>query len=50
MDHRDHVRLLQDGVQGAGKTWADLGSINRVTAVSGSDSRSMDQFKPDMRM
>ena len=26
MDHRDHVRLLRDGVQGNGKTWADLGS------------------------
>ncbi len=26
MDHADHVRLLQDGVLGAGPTWADLGS------------------------
>jgi len=26
VDHRDHVRLLRDGVQGNGKTWADLGS------------------------
>jgi SAM-dependent methyltransferase len=26
MDHRDHVRLLRDGVQGGGTTWADLGS------------------------
>lgn len=26
MDHRDHVRLLREGVQGGGKTWADLGS------------------------
>ena len=26
MDHRDHVRLLRDGVQGSGKIWADLGS------------------------
>ncbi len=26
MDHRDHVRLLREGVLGAGKTWADLGS------------------------
>jgi ubiquinone/menaquinone biosynthesis C-methylase UbiE len=26
MDHGDHVRLLKDGVEGAGKTWADLGS------------------------
>jgi ubiquinone/menaquinone biosynthesis C-methylase UbiE len=26
MDHRDHVRLLREGVLGAGGTWADLGS------------------------
>jgi ubiquinone/menaquinone biosynthesis C-methylase UbiE len=26
MDHHDHVRLLRDGVEGGGKTWADLGS------------------------
>jgi len=26
MDHRDHVRLIRDGVLGAGSTWADLGS------------------------
>lgn len=26
MDHRDHVRLLGDGVLGAGPAWADLGS------------------------
>jgi ubiquinone/menaquinone biosynthesis C-methylase UbiE len=26
MDHRDHVRLLRDGVLGSGETWADLGS------------------------
>ena len=26
MDHRDHVRLLRDGVEGAGSAWADLGS------------------------
>ena len=26
MDHRDHVRLLRDGVLGSGPTWADLGS------------------------
>ena len=26
MDHRDHVRLLREGVEGAGLTWADLGS------------------------
>jgi SAM-dependent methyltransferase len=26
MDHRDHVRLLQDGVRGGGTIWADLGS------------------------
>ena len=26
MDHHDHVRLLRDGVQGGGPTWADLGS------------------------
>ena len=26
MDHRDHVRLLREGVLGGGKTWADLGS------------------------
>ena len=26
MDHRDHVRLIRDGVLGSGKTWADLGS------------------------
>ena len=26
MDHRDHVRLLREGVRGAGTTWADLGS------------------------
>src|SRR4249919_759594 len=26
MDHRDHVRLLRDGVLEGGTTWADLGS------------------------
>ena len=26
MDHRDHVRLIRDGVLGAGPAWADLGS------------------------
>ena len=26
MDHRDHVRLLRDGVLDGGTTWADLGS------------------------
>jgi ubiquinone/menaquinone biosynthesis C-methylase UbiE len=26
MDHHDHVRLLRDGVEGGGQTWADLGS------------------------
>ncbi len=26
MDHSDHVGLLRDGVLGAGRTWADLGS------------------------
>ena len=26
MDHADHVRLLRDGVAGAGRTWADIGS------------------------
>jgi SAM-dependent methyltransferase len=26
MDHHDHVRLLRDGVAGAGPAWADLGS------------------------
>jgi ubiquinone/menaquinone biosynthesis C-methylase UbiE len=26
MDHRDHVRLIQGGVLGGGKIWADLGS------------------------
>ena len=26
MDHRDHVRLLREGVEGGGKAWADLGS------------------------
>jgi ubiquinone/menaquinone biosynthesis C-methylase UbiE len=26
MDHRDHVRLLREGVTGSGTTWADLGS------------------------
>ena len=26
MDHRDHVRLLREGVIGGGKIWADLGS------------------------
>ncbi len=26
MDHRDHVRLLREGVLGGGTTWADLGS------------------------
>jgi len=26
MNHRDHVGLLQDGVRGAGTTWADFGS------------------------
>ncbi len=26
MDHRDHVRLIRDGVIGGGPHWADLGS------------------------
>jgi ubiquinone/menaquinone biosynthesis C-methylase UbiE len=26
MDHADHVRLIREGVVGAGSTWADLGS------------------------
>lgn len=26
MDHGDHVRLIRDGVIGAGTSWADLGS------------------------
>ena len=26
MDHTDHVRLLRDGIPGAGGAWADLGS------------------------
>ena len=26
MDHDDHVRLIRDGVEGAGTTWAELGS------------------------
>ncbi len=26
MDHRDHVRLIQEGVAAGGLTWADLGS------------------------
>ena len=26
MDHRDHVRLIREGVEGAGPSWADLGS------------------------
>jgi ubiquinone/menaquinone biosynthesis C-methylase UbiE len=26
VDHRDHVRLLHDGVEGTGPAWADLGS------------------------
>jgi SAM-dependent methyltransferase len=26
MDHRDHVSLLREGVQGGGNVWADLGS------------------------
>jgi SAM-dependent methyltransferase len=26
MDHDDHVRLIRDGVDGAGREWADLGS------------------------
>jgi ubiquinone/menaquinone biosynthesis C-methylase UbiE len=26
MDHRDHVRLIREGVLGGGKIWADLGS------------------------
>jgi SAM-dependent methyltransferase len=26
MDHSDHVRLIRDGMSGAGRTWADLGS------------------------
>ncbi|MGH2466443.1 MAG: class I SAM-dependent methyltransferase, partial [Candidatus Limnocylindrales bacterium] len=26
MDHDDHVRLLREGVSGAGSVWADLGS------------------------
>jgi len=26
MDHRDHVRLIRDGVLGGGPAWADLGS------------------------
>jgi len=26
MDHGDHVRLIREGVEGAGTVWADLGS------------------------
>lgn len=26
MDHRDHVRLIRDGVEGGGLEWADFGS------------------------
>jgi len=26
MDHRDHLRLLREGVEGGGLIWADLGS------------------------
>jgi ubiquinone/menaquinone biosynthesis C-methylase UbiE len=26
MDHRDHMRLLEDGVRDGGSVWADLGS------------------------
>ena len=26
MDHRDHVRLIRDGVAGGGTVWGDLGS------------------------
>ncbi|MGH2407240.1 MAG: class I SAM-dependent methyltransferase [Candidatus Limnocylindrales bacterium] len=26
MDHRDHVRLIRDGVAGVGPSWADLGA------------------------
>jgi ubiquinone/menaquinone biosynthesis C-methylase UbiE len=26
MEHRDHVMLLREGVEGAGRVWADLGS------------------------
>ncbi len=26
MDHRDHVALIRDGVEGGGTAWADLGS------------------------
>ena len=26
MDHRDHVRLIREGVEGGGTTWADFGS------------------------
>jgi ubiquinone/menaquinone biosynthesis C-methylase UbiE len=26
MDHADHVRLIREGVEGGGSTWADLGS------------------------
>src|SRR5450759_5870378 len=26
MDHRDHVRLIREGVLGGGRIWADLGS------------------------
>ena len=26
MDHADHMRLIREGVEGGGSTWADLGS------------------------
>jgi SAM-dependent methyltransferase len=26
MEHRDHVELIREGVEGAGRTWADVGS------------------------
>ena len=26
MDHRDHVRLIRDGIEPGARTWADLGS------------------------
>jgi len=37
MDHHDHVRLLRDGVEGGGLTWADLGSGHGAFTVALAD-------------
>ncbi len=42
MDHDDHVRLIRGGVEGAGKTWADLGSGGGAFTLALADLLGLD--------